>query len=208
MPSGKFLLRSAFRGFFCGSLLFGPSARERVGQTVISLVTGVLEDRTCRLLPRHLRRPGSCPGRRIVDRELIADAVLVHAREALGQPHALARALERELVREVRRVNDQCLTLPMTAVAPGPLPNAWRQMRTSVQRNDANVVEHLGENHHVSRSLHNLVIVVVGAAQHGRSVVVHQDTARAERLVLYRIVGPASALSRGCTLSGSPPALR
>src|SRR5713226_735974 len=93
-----------FRGFLGGSLLLCPSAREGVLQAIIPFVAGVLKYRTYRLLPRYFCGPGSDPRRRIFDRELIADRVLVHAREALGQMHVLARALERELVREIRRV--------------------------------------------------------------------------------------------------------
>src|SRR5438128_1465802 len=197
-----------FRGFLGGSLLLCPSARQGVVQAIIPFVTGVLEYRTCRLLPGYLRGPGSCPRRRIFDCELIADRVRIHAREALGQTHVLARALERELVREIRRFDNQRLALPMTAVAPRPLTDVWRQVRTSVERNDADVVEHLGENHHVSGHLHDLVVVVVGPAEHWRPVAVHQDTTRAERLVLDGIVGATPALSRRCTLGGSPLSFR
>src|SRR5206468_5586071 len=109
-----------------------------------------------------------------------------------------------ELVREIRRFDNQRLALPTTAVAPRPLADVWRQVRTSVERNDANVVEHLGENHRVSRRLHDLVGVVVGPAKHWRPVAIHQDAARTERLVLYGIVRAAPALSRRCTLGGSP----
>ena len=93
------------------------------------------------------------------DRELIKERVRIRAREALDQTHVLARTLERKLVREIRRFDNQRLALPTTAVAPRPLTDVGRQMRTSVQRNDADVVEHLGENHHVSRNLHNLIVV-------------------------------------------------
>src|SRR2546427_6476233 len=153
-----------FRGFLGGSLLLCPSAGQGVVQAIIPFVTGVLKYRTYRFLPRHFCRPGSCPRRRIFDRELIADRVLGHAREALGQTHLLARALERELVREIRRFDNERLALPMTAGTSCPLPDVWRQMRTSVERNDASIVQHLGKNHHVSGSLHDLVVVVVGPA--------------------------------------------
>src|SRR6266566_1580761 len=197
-----------FRGFLGGSLLLCPSAREGVVQAIIPFVTGVLKYRAYRFLPGYLCGPGSCPRRRIFDPELIADRVLGHAREALGQTHVLARALERELVREIRRFDNQRLALPMTAVAPRPLADVWRQVRTSVERNDADVVEHLGENHHVSGRVHDLVGVVVGPGKHWRPVAVHQDTTRTERLVLYGIVGATPALSRCCALGGSPLAFR
>src|SRR5262249_12622119 len=141
------------------------------------------------------------------DRELIEECVLIHARETLGQMHVLTRALEGELVGEIPRLDHQSLALPMAAVAARPLTDGWRKMRASVERNHAGVMEHLGENHHVSGSLRDLVIVVVGAAKHGRAIVAHEDTTRAERLGLYGIVG-TPALSRRGTLGGSPLALR
>src|SRR5712692_4146456 len=88
-----------FRSFLGGSVLLCPSAREGVVQAIIPFVAGMLQSRTYRLLPRYLCGPGSCPRPGIVDGELIADRVLGHAREALGQTHVLARALEREPVR-------------------------------------------------------------------------------------------------------------
>ena len=91
--------------------------------------------------------------------------VLGHAREALGQPHVLAGALERVLAVEIRRLDDQRLALPVAAVASRPLTDVWRQVRTSVERDDADVVDHLDENHHVAGRLHDLIVVVVGPAQ-------------------------------------------
>src|SRR6266850_1729345 len=185
-----------FRGFFGGSLLLYASAREGVVQPIIPFVTRVFKDRTYVLLPRHLCGPGSCPRRRIVDGELIAEGVLGRAGEALGQTHVLARAQERELVREIRRFDNQRLPLPATAGAPGPLTDVRRQVRAAVERNDADVVEHLDRNHHVAGRLHDLVGVVVGPAEHWRPVAIHQNATRTERLVLDGIVGAAPALSR------------
>ena len=191
-----------------GPLLFCASAREGVVQPVIPFVARVLEYRARILPPRHLGRPGPRPRRRILDRELITDRLLVDAREALGQPHVLARALKCELVGEIRRFDNQRLALPVTAVAPRPLPDVSGQMRPAIERNDADVVEHLGKNHHVARHLHDLVRVVVGPAKHRRTVAVHQDAAGAERFVLDGIVGAAPALSRRRALGGSPLSLR
>src|SRR5262245_12191648 len=154
MGTSSLLQRSLFRGFFSSSLLLGPGTRERVVQAVVPFVAGVLEYRTRRLLPQHLGGPGSRPRRRVIDGELIAERVFGHARETYRQPHVLACALERELVREIRRFDNQRLALPAAAVTSRPLADVCRQVRTAVERNDTDVVEHLRENHHVARSLH------------------------------------------------------
>src|SRR5229473_1050221 len=82
----------------------------------------------------------------------------------------------------------------MAEVASRPLTDVLWQMRTSVQRDDADVVDHLDENHHVSRRLHDLIVVVVGPGKHWRSGAVHDDATRAQVLVL-------------CGVGGSPPSL-
>ena len=58
------------------------------------------------------------------------------------------------------------------------------------------VVDHLDENHHVSRPLDDLIVVVVGAGQHRRTGAVHENASHAERLVLHGVGGAAHALSR------------
>ncbi len=42
-----------------------------------------------------------------------------------------------------------------------PLADVLCEMRTAVQRDDASVVDHLHQNHHVSRSLHDQIVIVV-----------------------------------------------
>src|SRR5262249_23784118 len=112
---GSFLRGFLLPRLFGGALLFRASTSERIVQAVVAFVARVLEYRTFIFLPRHFRGPGSRPRRRIVDRELIAERILGDAREALGQPHVLARALERELLGEVRRFDHQRVALPTTA---------------------------------------------------------------------------------------------
>src|SRR5262249_6666822 len=109
------LLRFLLRRFFGGPFLLGASAGEGVVQAVVSFVARVLEYRTFVLLPRYFRGPGPRPRRRILDRELIAERRLVEAGEALRQAHVLTRALEGELVGEVRGFDHQGLAVPTTA---------------------------------------------------------------------------------------------
>ena len=61
------------------------------------------------------------------------------------------------------------LVVSTTSVSPSQWPREspfhWLMpapmLRAAVQGDDANVVDHLGENHHVARSLENLMMVVV-----------------------------------------------
>ena len=96
----------------------------------------------------------------------------------------------------------------MTEVVSRPLTDVLWQTRTRVQRDDADVVDHLDENHHVSGRLHNLIVVVVGAGKHWRPRAVHDDATHAQRQVLHRVGGGTHSLSRLCACCRSPLSLR
>src|SRR6266850_4021299 len=179
-----------FRRLLCGfggSLLFRSSSGKAVTQTVIPFVAGVLKYRTDGLLPWHFCRPGSGPGRRILDAELITHRVVGHACEAFDQTHVLGGSLKGRFVREVRRFDHQGLALPVAAAASLPHADILWQLRTPVQGDDADAMKHLDENHHVSRDLHNLIGIVIGAGEHWRSVAVHEHTTHGEGLILCSI---------------------
>src|SRR5262249_53261203 len=135
---------------FCRSLLFSSGSGQGVRQTVIALVTGVFEYRPDGFLPRHFCRPRSCPGGLIFNCELITNGVISDAGEALDQAHLFAGSLECRPIRKVRRLDDQRLALPSAAGASRQLTDVSRQWRPLIQRDDANVMEHLDENHDVS----------------------------------------------------------
>src|SRR5213593_1118290 len=158
-PSSSF--RGLLRGGFGSPLLLGPRAGERVPDTVVAFVAGVLEDRPNGLRHRRFRRPRRRPRGGIVDRESIPEGAGVHAREAFDDAHVLARPPEWILAVQIRRLDDEGIALPMTAGIAHPLAHVLRQRRPAVERNDAGVVDHLDENHHVSRALDDLVIGVV-----------------------------------------------
>jgi len=69
-------------------------------------------------------------------------------------------------------------------------------MWTAIEWDDTDVMEHLDENHYVSRALHNLIVVVVGSREHWRPDAVHVDAPHGERLILYGVKGAAHSLSR------------
>src|SRR5688572_7129586 len=115
---------------------------------------------------RYRGRPFPREGRRVVDREFVLDRARIGAREALDQAHAFRRPPETDLVGEVRRIDDERRAFPAAARITEPLPDLWSDMRTAVERDDARVVNHLVENHDISRRLENLVIVVVRTGNH------------------------------------------
>src|SRR5215467_13887891 len=65
-------------------------------------------------------------------------------------------------------------------------------MRTSVERNDPRIVDHLVDDRDISRSLEQLDIVVVGARGQRRSGIKTEDATLRQRPVFIRVgVGPA-----------------
>jgi hypothetical protein len=159
-------LRSLLRGFFRG-LVCSARSGEDAGQGVIRLVTRVFVDRILTLQHRKRCCPRSRPHGRIVDREFVEERVGVGAREAFDKMHVRAGAREARLAFEIRRVNHQGITLPAAARISLPLANV--PMRTPIQGDDAELVDHLVENRHVFRSLEQLNIVVVRAWSDWRS---------------------------------------
>src|SRR5438093_5126030 len=70
-------------------------------------------------------------------------------------------------------------------------------MRAPVDGDDASVVDHLVEKHHVSRRLEKLNILVVGTRNHGRSRIEPQDTSLAHASVLRAESGATKGLRTG-----------
>jgi hypothetical protein len=124
-------------------LLLGTSSFEHVFHGVVSLVTGILVYRPGRLHQWSFSFPGARKCCRIVDCEFVEDGILVGPREALDQMQVLIGVAEVRLVREIGCVDYECVSLPMTARIAEPLTDIFRDMRTPVQRDDANIVDHL-----------------------------------------------------------------
>src|SRR5579863_3257961 len=68
-------------------LLIGAGARENALQAVVPLPAGVLEDRIGRPLRGDHQAPWFRPGHRIVDRDVVFQALLASAGEALNHGH-------------------------------------------------------------------------------------------------------------------------
>src|SRR5207247_10843463 len=68
---------------------------------------------------------------------------------------------------EVYGFNHQGATFPVTSGVAHPLTDVF--MRTSIQRYDADVMYHLGDDHQRIVSLHQLIVIVVKRRQHRRA---------------------------------------
>src|SRR5207245_5314744 len=110
--------------------------------------------------------PGRGPCHRIGDREFVEERLGGDAGETLDHMQSRAGSPEVRLVSEIRCVDDQRIAFPSSTRLSPPLPDVLWYMRTAVQRNDASVVDHFGEYHHVSGSLQELNIIVVSVRSH------------------------------------------
>src|SRR3989441_7496666 len=145
---------------------------EDTHHAVIPLMTCVLIDGTLNLGHGNCRGPRFGKRRRVVEGDLIIDRVRADAREALDHTPFLAGASEDSDVSVADRLqigclDDQSITFPTPTRVPQPLADVLTYVRPPVQGDDPRVVDHLDVNHHVSRSLQNLIIVVVEAGHHG-----------------------------------------
>src|SRR5262245_20454061 len=129
-------------------LLPETRACQEVHDVEVVLVARVLEHLLLGidLGPRNERRPRFGPCRRIGDRELVVDRVGRDAGEALGdrecrgvgvlEQHAFIGA-------EVRRLDDERRSVPVSARVAEPLPQPLVEMRPAIDGNDAGAVDHL-----------------------------------------------------------------
>src|SRR5262249_49831889 len=156
--------------------LLGAMADENALHTVIALVACELEE--CALERGHgdCCRPWSRVNRRIIDRHLIVDRVGVEPGEPLDDTRFRAGAENDDAqhpvdgpvvdVGVVGGFDAKRAAIPPAARVPQPLLNLRAHMRTSVERNDPHVMDHLHGNHDVSRRLQDVIVVVVEVAHH------------------------------------------
>src|SRR5215831_6807267 len=129
-------------------------------------MAGVFEERTLASRHRNFHSPWLRKSLRVVDRELVQKRVGINTLETFRQPHVFACATESSSVREIRRLHDERVAFPMAARVSFQLTNVLRNMRPVFQWNDADVVNHLNQNRHVSGTLNNSNIVVVRSRKH------------------------------------------
>src|SRR5947207_15278543 len=129
-------------------------------------MTCMFENRATTLRQRKNSGERPRPGFLVFDSESVIDRIRVQPGETFGDSHVFASVLEGIFPVEVTCFNDERVAFPMTSRASDPLPDILRQLRTPVERDDANVVNHLRQDHHVSLSLNDLIIAVVARGHH------------------------------------------
>src|SRR5438477_2409844 len=182
-----------------GPLLQNASTGENILEGEIPLVTGVLVDQLRTLPHGNHGGPGFRPNRRIVDREFVLKRVRGDAGEAFDHMQARTGPPEVEFGGEVCGVDNKRIAFPMPAGVAQPLADVLGEMWASVERNDAMFVDHLVKNRHISGSLDNLNIVVVGARNYGQRAG-RQNAALRKRPVFVRVRTGTSKL--GFTVLG------
>src|SRR6516162_9850239 len=135
------------RELLCRLRLTLPRPAQDTLHRVIRFMASVFVDWALTL--RHLNhcRPRFRPRGRIVDREFVPERVLAGARETFDQMCVCTGAFETRFALKIDAVDNQCITLPVSARVPTPLTNA--PMRTPVQGDDASAVDHFIKNHNI-----------------------------------------------------------
>src|SRR5262249_28730550 len=167
-------------------------------------MAGVLEKRIPALRDGNFHSPWFRKCVRIVDRELVQKRVGIKPLEMFGQPHIFARATESSPVREVRRLDDERIAFPMASRVSFQLANLLRKMRLAFEWNDADVVNHLNKNRHVSGTLNNWNIVVVRSGKHWRPCRGPNNATLSQRPVLRTIEFMSAVHNKPLRLSFSP----
>src|SRR2546428_11825681 len=116
-------------------------------------MTRVFEHRAVALPQGKSHCPECGPGRRVLNGQSVLDRAGVDACKTLDQMEVSAGAPEIGLVGEIRRVDDQRIAFPATARVAYPLPQLRREMLAAVDRHNARLVDHLGDDDDVPASL-------------------------------------------------------
>src|SRR5436853_1058389 len=117
----------------------------------------------------YLGCPRFCKRGRIIDSESVQKDIVADTSEAFRQMHVFVSAPEVGFVAEIRGVDDECISLPMSSRVSHPQADVLREMRTPIERDDTDVVNHFVEDRDISGALHNPNIVVVCAGKYRRA---------------------------------------
>jgi hypothetical protein len=99
-------------------------AAEDPEQTIVAFMAGVLIKRNTAGDHRDLRLPGFREHRRVIDREFVEKRIGSGLREALCKTEIFVGSPEFAFVGEIRRFDDECISLPMAARITEPLTDS------------------------------------------------------------------------------------
>ena len=92
---------------------------------------------------------------------MVVERIGSDAAPTFDEMQVLPGAFEVRPVAEIRGVDHQRVALPMATRVAQPLADVLIEMPSPIERDDAGLVHLLLKNRHVSRSLHDLIVVVV-----------------------------------------------
>src|SRR5262245_13866054 len=123
-------------------------------------MAGVFEQWSFDPRRRNLGRPRLDERFRIVNGKLVDQRVRITELETLDKFHVRTASMERALICEVGRFDNERVAFPMTSRVSIPQANTLWEMRASVQRNHADFMSHLRQHQNIVRSLHDLNVAV------------------------------------------------
>ena len=126
----------------------------------VPLMTRILVDAGLHLCQTDHRCPWFGPRRRVEDGDFVVDGARGDTCEAFNEMQVVGRSEKVALGGEVRRIDDQGVSVPSAPRVPAPLRDALAEMRTPIQGNDTSVVERLHHEHNVSGRLQNLEVTI------------------------------------------------
>src|SRR5207244_2172119 len=162
---------------FLGRFRFGDSGpAEDINDHVVALAPRRRIQGPFCFHPRNFRGPRLGPRRGIINRECIRQCVVRCAREAFDEMQLFAGSSEIGAIREIRGIDHQRITFPMSYRIPLPQPDVLRNVGTAVGGDDAGGVVRLVKQRYVSRPLHNLQqVAFIGSWSHRTSSAVPYD---------------------------------
>ena len=157
------MLTSLLRGLL---LFFGTRTAQDVRHAVVAFMAGVFDEFVLIVVPaeRERTRPGCCPDRGIVDRELVPERVGTRPGINVRSASCFRPIHVRVLAIEVPDLDDERVAVPPAARIAEPLRQVRTEMRSAIGRNDARFVDHLLLDRDEAGALHDLQTVVVDAA--------------------------------------------
>ena len=130
-------------------------------------MAGVLVDPGVAGRPDVLSAPWRGPDVGILDRELVEQRVGVDPGEAFHDMKIASRAPEGRRVVEVGGVAHERVALPVADRVAQPAPDlGWRMLL--IHPDDARIVHHLDQDHHIVVGLNDPLQIVVQDRQHRR----------------------------------------